>query len=189
MAYIESFPEADAAQSVMVVVQPPAHATYTLLDNDHFERFTQRLNDTVYAYPPLQTDPDFVQGVVSYWSIMDVTPKVFHSDMHDAMSTVMTPDNSTSFVVINLHGAASNAPLQPALATFKRNGDFIKYLRDKLAGINPHNLDAKITGIYTRIVTVSLTLTAISLRLHSHPPPIQACRRSTYPSTLQWRAT
>ena len=81
--------------------------------------------------------------------------------------------------------------LKPALATFKRNGDFIKYLRDKLAGINPHNLDAKITGIYTRIVTVSLTLTvtAISLRLHSHPPPIQACRRSTYPSTLQWRAT
>ena len=55
LAYIDSFPKLDAVAPVMVVVQPPAHSPSTLLDNGAFERFSQRLNDTVYAYPPLAT--------------------------------------------------------------------------------------------------------------------------------------
>merc|ERR1719331_1920227 len=84
----------------------------------------------------------------------------------------MTPDNSTSFVVINLHGAASNAPLQPALATFKRNGDFIKYLRDKLAGINPHNLDAKITGMPAFDVSINAAVESDMMRVESVAAPL-----------------
>ena len=109
----------------------------------------------MYAYPPLQTDPGFVQTVASYWSIVDMTPEVLRKQLHDVTSAIISSDNSTSFVVINVHGAASNAPLQPALAAYKKLDAFITYLIDKhrMASINPDHLDVKITGMRLDICT------------------------------------
>ena len=151
-AYAESFPEADAAQPVLVVVQPPAGSSYTLLDNDHFKHFTQQLNNTIYAYPPLKTDPGFVRNVASYWSVTDMIPEVVRQQLH-VSSAIISSDNLTSFVLITLHGAASNAPMQPAQTAYKKINDFIKYIQDKdrMASINPDNLDVRVTGIGVHI--------------------------------------
>ena len=178
-AYVESFPEVDATQPVLVVVQHPAGSSYTLLDNDHFRNFTEQLNNTVYAYPPLQTDPGLVQNVASYWTLMDMTPELLRNQLHGVTSATISSDNLTSFVLITLRGAASNAQLQPALAAYKKISAFTKYLNDKdrIASINPFNLDVRVTGIGVHICayTCKTGITHATTTLTT-----QACRRSTW---------